>query len=300
MHMSDALLSPMVGGAMWLGTAGLVAWSARNVKRELDERKVPLMGVMGAFVFAAQMINIAIPGTGSSGHLGGGLLLAVLLGPHAAFITLFSVLAVQALLFGDGGLLALGANAFNLGLFPCFLAYPLLYRTVAGSGLGRGRVFAGALLAGIIGLQLGSFGVVVQTSLSGLIELSPVTFLLLMQPIHLAIGVIEGLATAVVLLFVMRAGIVPHDSTGSRKMALAILISGLLLAGVASLFASTQPDGLEWALAGGSSHASSVASASGLRPAVAVVADSASALAGTVATLLAVGLIALALRRKER
>ncbi|HRF10697.1 MAG TPA: energy-coupling factor ABC transporter permease, partial [Candidatus Accumulibacter phosphatis] len=84
MHMADALLSPAVGGTMWAVSAGTIAYCSKKVTDELDERKVPLMGVLGAFLFAAQMINFSIPGTGSSGHLGGGLLLAILLGPHAA------------------------------------------------------------------------------------------------------------------------------------------------------------------------------------------------------------------------
>ena len=107
MHMADALLSPTTGGVMWAVTAATTFYSARKVQSQLDSRKIPLMGVLGAFVFAAQMINFTIPGTGSSGHLVGGLLLAILLGPHAAFLTLASVLTVQALFFADGGLLAL-------------------------------------------------------------------------------------------------------------------------------------------------------------------------------------------------
>ena len=111
MHMADALLSPAVGLAMWGASAACLAISARRVRASADDRMTPLMGVLGAFVFAAQMVNFAIPGTGSSGHLGGGLLLAVLLAPHAALIVIASVLSVQALFFADGGLLALGANA---------------------------------------------------------------------------------------------------------------------------------------------------------------------------------------------
>src|SRR5210317_1754527 len=130
MHMADALLSPGIGGAMWAATAATTIYCARKVQNQLDDRKIPLMGVLGAFVFAAQMINFSIPGTGSSGHLGGGLLLAILLGPHAAFLTIASVLAVQALFFADGGLLALGSNIFNLGFFPCFIAYPLIYQKI--------------------------------------------------------------------------------------------------------------------------------------------------------------------------
>jgi cobalamin biosynthesis protein CbiM len=132
MHMADALLSPGAGGAMLAVAAGTIAYSSAKVREEMDDRKVPLMGVMGAFLFAAQMINFTIPATGSSGHIGGGLLLAVLLGPHAAFLTIASVLMVQALFFADGGLLALGCNIFNLGALPAFIAYPLIYRPIAG------------------------------------------------------------------------------------------------------------------------------------------------------------------------
>ena len=87
MHMADALLSPAVGGTMWAASSGTIAYCSAKVRKELDDRKVPLMGVMGAFLFAAQMINFSIPGTGSSGHLGGGLLLTILLGPYAAVLT---------------------------------------------------------------------------------------------------------------------------------------------------------------------------------------------------------------------
>lgn len=85
MHMADALISPAVGGTMLATTAGVAAYSIKKLQNEMDEKKIPLMGVMGAFVFAAQMINFSIPGTGSSGHLGGGMLLAILLGPYAGF-----------------------------------------------------------------------------------------------------------------------------------------------------------------------------------------------------------------------
>ncbi|HKL21422.1 MAG TPA: energy-coupling factor ABC transporter permease, partial [Tichowtungia sp.] len=84
--MADALVSPAVGGTMWVLSAGLIGWCAKKLKSTVDDRLIPMMGVMGAFVFTAQMINFAIPATGSSGHLGGGLLLAAILGPHAAFL----------------------------------------------------------------------------------------------------------------------------------------------------------------------------------------------------------------------
>src|SRR5208337_4574407 len=132
MHMADALISPAVGGVMLAATAGLTVYSARNLKEEIDDRKIPLMGVLGALVFAAQMINFTIPGTGSSGHLGGAMLLAILLGPYAAFLTMASILTIQALFFADGGLLALGCNIVNMGGFACFIAYPLIYKNIVG------------------------------------------------------------------------------------------------------------------------------------------------------------------------
>jgi cobalt/nickel transport system permease protein len=110
---------------MWSATAAITAYSARKVQNQLDNKIIPLMGAIGAFVFAAQMINFAIPGTGSSGHLGGGLLLAILLGPHAAFLTLASVLTVQALFFADGLKKLLSTVQNKNGLPPDQLLQPL-------------------------------------------------------------------------------------------------------------------------------------------------------------------------------
>ncbi len=149
MHMADALISPAVGGTMWAASAAAIAYCSKKVKEDLDERKVPLMGVLGAFVFAAQMINFTIPATGSSGHLGGGMLLAILLGPYAAFLVIASVLVVQALFFADGGLLALGCNIFNLGFFPAFIAYPLIYKKIVKGEITKGKLALGASLAAI-------------------------------------------------------------------------------------------------------------------------------------------------------
>ncbi len=262
MHMADALISPAVGGAMWAATGVVVAYSARKVRNDLDESKIPLMGVAGAFVFAAQMLNFAIPGTGSSGHLGGALMLAILLGPEAAFLVMASILAVQALFFADGGLLALGCNIFNLGFFPAFVAYPLVYRRIVGGGpeLQKGRVFTGTLLAAIVGLQLGALAVVLETTASGVTELPFSTFLLLMQPIHLVIGVVEGLVTAVVVLFVLpgaaRAAGAHRDAPlaararGSGRSSLAFAVAAVIAGVGLSRLASTRPDGLEWSIAG--------------------------------------------------
>ena len=117
MHMADALLSPAVGGTMLAVSAGVLACSLRDLRKNFQESRIPLMGVAGAFVFAAQMVNFAIPGTGSSGHIGGAVLLAALLGPSPAFLVMAGVLLIQALFFADGGVLAWGCNLFNLGFF---------------------------------------------------------------------------------------------------------------------------------------------------------------------------------------
>lgn len=256
MHMADALISPAVGGTMWAVSGGLIAVCARKVKQTMRDNLVPMMGVLGAFIFAAQMINFSIPGTGSSGHLGGGLLLTVLLGPYAAFLVIASVLTVQAFFFADGGLLALGCNIFNLGFFPAFVAYPLVYRMVAGGRGGAFRNWAAALGAAVAGLLLGALGVVLETLASGISELPFVTFAAMMLPIHLAIGLVEGLATAVVVSFVTRArpeALYAVQEAGMRR-GLWPVLAGLaaaaaLLGGAGSWFASTHPDGLEWSIA---------------------------------------------------
>jgi cobalt/nickel transport system permease protein len=258
MHMADALLSPTTGIAMWVASGAVLAVASRRVGAHEDDRLVPLMGMLGAFLFAAQMINFTIPATGSSGHLCGGLLLAILLGPHAAFVVIASVLTVQALCFADGGLLALGANMFNLGVLPCFVAYPLIYRPLAGAAPSNLRLALAAIVAAMLGLQLGALGVVLQTTLSGISSLPTKTFLILMLPIHLAIGVVEGLATTALLLFLRRtrpdllggtAGSPTGAAASIRPLLASLALAALFTGGVLSWFASTQPDGLEWSVA---------------------------------------------------
>ncbi len=216
------------------------------------------MGVLGAFVFAAQMINFTIPATGSSGHLGGGLLLAILLGPSAAFLTIASVLMVQALFFADGGLLALGCNIINLGAFPAFIAYPFIYKKMVGRSPRQSRMVLAAIIAAVVGLQFGSLGVVLETVASGVAALPFKTFLLLMQPIHLAIGIVEGVVTALVVSFVYRArpevlkSVLQDKPLGDmpvRSLLTAFLGAALLISGVLSWYASEYPDGLEWSIA---------------------------------------------------
>lgn len=257
MHMADALINPAVGASMWAVSAGLVVYSSKKIHNGGIESKTALMGVLGAFVFAAQMINFTIPATGSSGHLGGGLLLSILLGPYAGFIVMASVLTVQALIFGDGGLLALGCNIFNLGFWTCFVAYPLIYKKISGSGSSKNRIITGSILAAIIGLQLGAFSVVIETTISGISDLSFSKFVLLMQPIHLAIGIVEGIVTALVVSFVYQArpelvscavSSIKSEGVSMKSLLVIFMATAVLTGGVLAWFASANPDGLEWAM----------------------------------------------------
>lgn len=256
--MADALLSPAVGAAFWAGTLGTIAYCSKKLKETMDEKLIPLMGVLGAFIFSAQMINFTIPGTGSSGHLGGGMILAVILGPYAAFLVMASVLTVQAFFFADGGLLALGCNIWNLGIYPCFIAYPLIYRLLVKSESTPKRIMIASVISGIVALQLGAFSVVMETFLSGRSELPFTAFLLLMQPIHLGIGLVEGLVTAGVINFVKAArpeifesvtdGRQLSANVSTKKVFAGLLIVSVFTGGMLSWFASVNPDGLEWSI----------------------------------------------------
>ena len=259
MHMADALLSPAVGAAMYGVTAAAVAKAVKETDAVgLSERKLPLMAVSGAFVFAAQMINFTIPGTGSSGHICGGIMLAGLLGGGPALLTIASVLLIQCLVFADGGLLALGANIFNMGVVPCMIIYPLLFRPLI-RRYGERKMAPAAVLSCVVGLELGALCVVAETLLSGITELPAGVFMGLMLPIHLAIGLVEGVITAAVFALVTqtRPGLIAEaaapeagaEAAGSLRKTVALLgVLALLVGGGLSLYASAYPDGLEWSM----------------------------------------------------
>ncbi len=258
MHMADALVSPAVAGTMYAVSAGTAAYAVKKIKLEDLDKKVPLMGVMGAFVFASQMINFTIPGTGSSGHLCGGMLLSAILGPHAGFLTMIAILAIQCLMFADGGLLALGCNVWNMAFYGCFVGGGLIWHVMTGKKMTKGRITAASIIGCMLSLQLGAFSVTVETMISGITELPFSVFLSVMQPIHLAIGLVEGLITAAVLVFVYEArpetlfGYQPafgNAGSMSRKKTVALLaVAAILIGGAVSLFASGNPDGLEWSM----------------------------------------------------
>jgi len=252
---------------MYAASAAAAVVSIRSVKQENTPAKLPTMAVTSALVFAGQMINYTIPGTGSSGHLCGGMLLSALLGPQAGFLSMVVILSIQCLFFADGGLLALGANCWNMAFYGCFVGYYLLWRPIQsklclggnGKSAQRLKIVLASVLGCTITLQLGAFSVVLETSLSGITQLPFAAFAGIMQPIHLAIGLIEGGITAAVLLFVhaarpellMDVDAASAGSGRSLKATLAVLAAAaLVVGGGLSLLASSNPDGLEWSLFG--------------------------------------------------
>lgn len=270
MHMADALLAPAVAATMYAASAVTVGTSVKTLKKDEATAKLPTMAVTSALVFAGQMINYTIPGTGSSGHLCGGMMLSALLGPQAGFLSMVVILTIQCLFFADGGLLALGANCWNMAFYGCFVGYYLLWKPIMRSKLlgkmgakaaGRIKIILASVLGCVITLQLGAFSVVLETSISGITELPLGAFVGIMQPIHLAIGLIEGLITSAVLVFVYEArpellmDVDTSDSALQSKYSLktTILILAVVVAivgGGLSLAASSNPDGLEWSMFG--------------------------------------------------
>ena len=256
MHMADALVAPAVAGTMYLCSAAAAGYSVKKVRMEYEPKKIPVMGIMGAFVFAAQMINFTIPGTGSSGHLCGGMLLSAILGPYAGFLAMIGVLLIQCLLFADGGILALGCNVWNMAFYGCFIGALLIWKPMMKNGMSRAKIIIASIAGCMITLQIGALSVTLETFASGVTELPLTVFLAVMQPIHLAIGLVEGLITAAVLLFIYEAR--PEILYGyadekrqrfSLKTTLCFFsVAVVLIGGGLSLAASGYPDGLEWSI----------------------------------------------------
>ncbi len=258
MHMADALVVPAVAGTMYILSTATAGLSVKKVREENDPKKIPVMGVMGAFVFATQMLNFTIPGTGSSGHLCGGMMLSAMLGPYAGFLTMIGVLLVQCLLFADGGLMALGCNVWNMAFYGCFVGALLIWRPIMKKGATRGKIIAASIIGCVLTLQMGALSVSLETLISGITELPFSVFVATMQPIHLAIGFVEGLITAAVLVFVNEArpellwgvgeGSTSEGKLGFKPTIAVLAVAAAICGGIVSLFASAFPDGLEWSM----------------------------------------------------
>ena len=256
MHMANELLSvPVAAGTLAIAAAGL-GLICRKLRRIITSDKLALMGILGAFVFAAQMVNFQLPAMpGTSGHMVGAVLLAIILGPHAAAIVIASVVIIQCLIFQDGGLLALGCNLINMALVPSYLG-SLLYKTIVPGRSGSLRVYISTMLACVIAIEAGACLVPIETALSGVLMVPFSTFLLTMLGVHFLVGLVEGLVTVAVLGYLqqVRPDIVPTSLPGkvrlSRKVVLVtLLVFTVVICAGLSLLASGLPDGLEWSYA---------------------------------------------------
>jgi cobalt/nickel transport system permease protein len=248
MHIPDGFLDAKTAlAAATLSFAGL-GLAARRARIELPPRRVPLMGLAAAFVFAAQMLNFPVVG-GTSGHLIGGVLCSVLLGPSAAVLVISSVLIVQCLAFGDGGILALGANIFNMAIVSSvggYAIYRALHRLFPGR---RGRLLAVAV-ASWIATVAAAVVCAGQLALSGTVAWS--VALPAMAYVHMLIGVGEAIITTLVIATVTQTrpelleDAIANTAPGrTREFVLYGLIVAVGLALFVSPFASKWPDGLD-------------------------------------------------------
>ncbi len=238
MHIPDGFLSTPVWGAFDVLAVPAVGLVARRAQRQMEDRKIPLLGVMGAFVFAAQMINFPV-GPGTSGHLVGGALLTIALGPAAASIVMTAIIATQALIFQDGGILALGANIFNMAIAGVLAAY-LPYRLWAGTSRSL-AIFAAGLLSVITSACLA----LAELMISGVPM--PRRLLLVSLGLFLVSALLEGAITLAAVRAIERLNpmwVRSPQGTGSPVLgALAMIAVVLAVAGI--LIASTSPDGIQ-------------------------------------------------------
>ena len=237
-HIPDGFLSTPVWAALDAAAAPAVAYAVRVTQRGFDDTKVPLLGVMGAFVFAAQMINFPV-GIGTSGHLVGGALLACTLGPAAACVVMSAILAIQALVFQDGGILAMGANAINMAILGVLAGY-LPYHLWGRSRGRRAAIFAGGALSVAVCAVLA----LAELSISGVRLPAPVLGVSL--ALFLVSALIEGAITMTVMgaLEAIQPNFVRQPAAGGRYALVAVGLAAVLLAAGGVVLASTAPDGI--------------------------------------------------------
>jgi cobalt/nickel transport system permease protein len=243
MHIPDGFLNLAVSLVFWLLTAVMVGLAIARTNHALGEKQIPLMGVMAAFIFAAQMLNFPVAG-GTSGHFLGGALAAIVLGPWAGILVMTAVIGVQGFLFQDGGLLVMGANIFNMGILTAAIGFGL-YRTVINRSRTTRMVVAG--LAAWLATMSAALMASLQLWVSGTSRLEIV--IPAMLGVHVFIGIGEALITVAALAFIeqTRPDLLSADkaaTSGGRGWIVAgILLS--LLAVLLSPLASAHPDGLE-------------------------------------------------------
>ncbi|HJS20328.1 MAG TPA: energy-coupling factor ABC transporter permease [Anaerolineales bacterium] len=243
LHIPDGFLSLAVSLVCWMITALVLSLAISRTNKSLGEKQVPLMGIMAAFIYAAQMINFPVAG-GTSGHLLGGALAAIVLGPWAGMLVMTAVIAVQALIFQDGGLLVMGANILNMGIITAAIGYGL-YRGVLGSSRTVKLTMAG--VAAWLSVMAGALATSLELWLSGTSGLQAVTIAML--GVHALIGIGEALITVTALAFIFqtRPDLLDEKSV-SAQSGRGWVVVGILIALTVVLLsplASANPDGLE-------------------------------------------------------
>ena len=248
MHIPDGFLTPLVSSIGWLLAAISITVAIRQTRRQLGERQIPLMGVLAAFIFAAQAINFPVA-AGTSGHLLGGALAAVVVGPWAATLIMTAVIAVQGLVFQDGGLLVMGWNIVNMGVFTALTGYVCyrLARLLIGST--PGASVAAAFVAAWISVEVGAIATSIELAASGT---SPLSLALpAMTGVHALIGLGEGVITsgAVGFLQVSRPELLQAGEMAPGRRGAVAVVAGMVIAlalAMLSPLASPSPDGLEF------------------------------------------------------
>ncbi|MEG5139795.1 MULTISPECIES: energy-coupling factor ABC transporter permease [unclassified Microcoleus] len=244
MHIPDGFLSPPVAIATGIASAAVIAVALSRTRTSLGSRQAPIMGLTTAFIFAAQMINFPVAG-GTSGHLLGGALASVVLGsPWAATLAMSTVFIIQSVLFADGGITALGANIFNMGLVGIWVGWWLLQPLQQLLGGSRNRLPIAAGIAAALSVVAASICVAIELAISGTVPLN--IALPAMVGVHILIGIGEGIITGGVLTYLVkvRPDLLPGEQPQLQKW-VAPVVGVLLISGLLSLFASSWPDGLE-------------------------------------------------------
>jgi len=247
MHIPDGFLSVLVSVILWIISIIAVGYALQRVGKDLGERQVPLMGILAAAIFAGQMLNFSVSG-GTSGHLMGAAIATILLGPWAGVLVLTCVVSIQALIFQDGGLLALGSNIFNMGIVGVavsYFAYTTLQKLL---GKNKWGIFISGFVAAWLSIFIASLCAALELALSGT---SPANIAVpAMGGIHALIGIGEGLITvgALAFLYASRKDLLEKSESNIAQGKL-IWIIGLVIAvalAILSPLASSHPDGLEW------------------------------------------------------
>lgn len=244
MHIPDGFISPPVAAVTGLASMAVMAVALGRSRDAYGIKRAPVLGLTTAFIFAAQMVNFPVAG-GTSGHLLGATLAAVVLGsPWAGGLCIATVLIIQAVLFADGGITALGANIFNMGVIGVWVGWVLTQTLQRLLGGGKGRLPLAAGIAAGISVVAAAVFTAIDLALSG--TAPPALVLPAMTGVHILIGIGEGLITGGVLTYLANArpDLLPGEQQEFKGWLIPI-VSILLIAGVFSLVASAWPDGLE-------------------------------------------------------